>query len=73
MSFEALLRPISVVVEKLFVGLEVARGHEDETRSFPENYDLGSHVRGQPRVVDQPAEASGLLGSVDAERRFVVT
>jgi len=67
-SFEALLGPVPIVVEQLLVGLEVASGHEDETRRFPEYDDLGAHVGGQPGVVDQPPETSGLLGCIDAGR-----
>ena len=69
MSFEALLGPISVVVEKLLVSLEVAGGHQDEARPFPEHDHLGAHVGRQPGVVDQSAETDGLFGGVDAVKR----
>ena len=68
MSFKALLRPVTVVVEKLFAGFDVPPGCKNEPGLFPEHDHFGLKVGRQPGVVDESSEAPGLRGGVNAAK-----
>ena len=69
MGLEALLGPVTIVVEKLGAWLDVHLGNEDEARHVFDHHHLGLAVGRLARVIDQAAEPAALCCRVDAARQ----
>lgn len=64
---EALLGPVSVVVEQLFALLDLRLGYQNQLRVILHHDDLGLEIRVHAGVVDESADAAGFSCGVDTE------